>query len=211
MEIQSLSGPSLKIRQTSKYGMVIGINGNQKHFSNAQISRYGFVCDSIQSHTPIVSFSSSGQPSLCDRRLNHELNNPHSYAFPPTVMIPPILDKTRQSRCRIPLIARLWSQRPWFSEVLNLLVSVPIRLPYFPNLVTQAIWKFQQQNLPTLVLHAWDLSSNQIEIKHFHKTLQSLSQDQEEYLLRTSMMQNGSYIPIDVIERLIRSQPLLLS
>ena len=46
----------------------------------------------------------------------------------------------------------------------------------------------------------------QSEIKSFHKTLQTLSPNQDEYLLRKSMIQNGSYTPIGVIERrLIRS------
>ena len=43
-EIQP-SRPSLKIRQASQYGMVLGSNGSQLHFSNAQISQCGFVCN----------------------------------------------------------------------------------------------------------------------------------------------------------------------
>ena len=65
--------------------------------------------------------------------------------------------------------ASLWPKRSWFSEVLQLIVSAPSQLPYFPNLLTQAMGKFQHQNLPTLVLHAWELSSNQLEIKMFSK------------------------------------------
>ena len=111
--------------------------------------------------------------------------------------------KIRQSRCRIVLIAPLWPQRPWLSEVLQLLVSAP-------KLLTQLKGKFQHPNLPLLALHAWELSSNQLEIKSFRKTLQTLSQNQDIYLLRKSVIQNGSYTTIGVIEkRLIRSRPLL--
>ena len=67
---------------------------------------------------------------------------------------------------------------------------------YFPNLLTQAMGKFQHQNLPTVVLQTWELSSNQLERKNFHKTLQILSQDPKEHLLRKSIMQYGSYMPI---------------
>ena len=50
----------------------------------------------------------------------------------------------------------------------------------------------------------------QSEIKSFRKTLETLSQNQDEHLLRKSMIQNGSYTPVGVIERrLIRSRPLL--
>ena len=50
----------------------------------------------------------------------------HAYAFPPIALIPPILTKICESRCRIVLIAPLWPQCPCFSEVLQLLVSDPI-------------------------------------------------------------------------------------
>ena len=52
----------------------------------------------------------------------------HSYAFPPTILIPSVLNKIRQSQCRIVLIAPLWPQQAWFSEVLQLLISAPVHL-----------------------------------------------------------------------------------
>ena len=61
-------------------------------------------------------------------------NHLHAYAFPPTIMIPSVLNKIRQSQCSIVLIAPLWPQQTWFSEVLQLLVSVPVCLPLFPKL-----------------------------------------------------------------------------
>ena len=135
----------------------------------------------------------------------------HANAFPPTILIPSVLAKKRQSQYRIVLIAPLWPQRPWFSEVLQLLVSAPVRLPLFPKPLTQAKGKFQHPNLPLFDLHTWELSNNQTLIKNFRKTLQNLSQNQDEHQLKKSMMQNGLYIPIGVIERrLIQSQPLLL-
>ena len=76
---------------------------------------------------------------------------------------------------------------------------------------TQAKGKFQHRNLPVLKLHAWELSSNHLEIENFRKTLQILSPNQDEHQLRKSMMRNGSYIPVGVLEgRLIWSRPLLL-
>ena len=60
----------------------------------------------------------------------------HAYAFPPTILIPSVLEKIRQYQCRIVLIAPFWPQQLWFSELLKLLVSAPIRLPLFPRLLT---------------------------------------------------------------------------
>ena len=49
-------------------------------------------------------------------------NHIHAYAFPPTILIPSVLNKIRQSQCRIVLTAPLWPQQAWLSEVLQLLV-----------------------------------------------------------------------------------------
>ena len=137
-------------------------------------------------------------------------NSLHAYAFPPTLLILSALNKICQSQCRIVLIAPLWPQQTWFSEVLQLLVSVPGSLPLFPKLLTQGKGKFQHGNLPVLNLHTCELSSNQIEIENFHKTLQILSPNQDEHQLGKSLMRNGSYIPVGVIEeRLMWSRPLV--
>ena len=134
----------------------------------------------------------------------------HAYAFPPTIMILTVLNKIRHSHT-IVLIAPLWPQQTWFSEVLHLLVSAPVCLPLFPDLLTQAKGKFKHQNLPVLNLHTWELSSSQLEIKNFQKTLQILSSNQDKHQLRKSMTRNGSYIPFGVIEgRLVWSRPRLL-
>ena len=68
----NIGRPSLKTRQTSQYRMVLGSIRGESQFSNAQFSQCGFVCYSVQSQTPIVCISSSGQSSLCDRRIINE-------------------------------------------------------------------------------------------------------------------------------------------
>ena len=65
-------------------------------------------------------------------------NSLHASAFPPIILISSILAKICQSQCRIVLIAPFWPQWPWFSELLQLLVSTPIHLPLFPRLLTQS-------------------------------------------------------------------------
>ena len=73
----------------------------------------------------------------------------HAYAFPPTVMIPSVLDKIRHSQCRIVLIAPLWAQQTWFSEELHLLVSAPVRLPLFPKHKQKENFKIKTSQLST--------------------------------------------------------------
>ena len=134
----------------------------------------------------------------------------HAYAFRPTILIPSALEKIRQYQCRIVLIAPFWPQQMWFSELLKLLVSAPIRLPLFSKFSTQSKGRCLHQNLPLLDLHAWELSSNQLEIENFRKTLQISSLNQEENLLRRPTVPNGPSSLIGIVERrLIRSRPLL--
>ena len=195
-------------RQSNQNRVGIGSVDSEFNLPNVQLSRSGSVCDTFHSQTYTLCFPSSGQSSLCDRCIL-QLENLHAYAFPPTIL--PVLNKIRQLQCRIVLIAPLWPQQTWFSEVLQLLVSAPVRLPLCPKLLTKVKWKFQHQNLPALKLHIWELSSNQLEIEYFHKTLQFLSPNQGGHQLRKSVMRNGPHIPVgDIERRLIWSRSLLL-
>ena len=58
-QIQYIGRPSFEIGQTSQNRMGFGLIIDQFHFPNAQLSQCGFVCDTIQSQTPIVCISSS--------------------------------------------------------------------------------------------------------------------------------------------------------
>ena len=88
----------------------------------------------------------------------------YAYAFPPSILIPAVLDKIRQHECRIVLIAPFWPQRQWFSELLQLLVSGPIRLPLFPRFLTQSKGRFSHQNLPVPDLHGWEIKQSDKKI-----------------------------------------------
>ena len=210
-QIQCFVRPPIENGQTSQNRMGNRSISRELNFPNVQFPQCGSVCDSLQSQISIVCFSRSGQTCLSDRRFFCVLEPTSCLCISSNNIDSFVLAKKCQSQCRIVLIAPLWPQRPGFSEVLQLLVSAPVRLPLFPKLLTQAKGKFQHPNLLLLNLHAWELSNNQSLIKIFCKTLQILSQNQDEPQLRKSMMQNGLYVPTGVIERrLIQSRPLLL-
>ena len=149
--------------------MGFGSIGTELRLPNAQLPQCGFVCNTIQSQTPIVCISSSGQSCLSDGRFVNGLELSSCICIPTDNSDTICTTKIQQSQCRIVLIAPLWPQCLWFSEVLQLLVSAPIHLPLFPKLLSQAKGKFQHPNLPLLALHAWELSNNQLEIKSFCK------------------------------------------
>ena len=61
-----------------------------------------------------------------------------AYAFPPFVMISQVLAKVRASQGQeLTLIAPFWPQRPWFPELLELLILPPLPLPSRWDLLRQ--------------------------------------------------------------------------
>ena len=208
-QIQHSCRPPLKTRQDR---MGSGSNSCEFSIPDAQLPK-AFVdlfATRFNHRLPLYVSPVQDYKALAIDALSMDWNHLHAYAFPPFILIPAVLEKIRQHQCRIVLIAPFWPQQQWFSELLLLLVSAPIRLPLIPRLLTQSKGRFVHQNLPILDLHAWELSNNQSEIRNFHTTLQILSPDQEEHLHKKSTMQNGPSSLIGVIQKkLIRSWPLL--
>ena len=86
------------------------------------------------------------------------------YAFPPFAMIGQVLAKVRASQgLELTLIAPLWPQRPWFPELLELLILPPLTLPSRWDLLRQPHVSRFHQNLSMLRLHAWRLSGDSRE------------------------------------------------
>ena len=83
------------------------------------------------------------------------------YAFPPYALIPVVLKKLRPSSgVLLTMIAPYWPQRPWFPELLELVVDGPLALPLDRNLLSQPHVHRQHLGLSRLALHAWRLSSD---------------------------------------------------
>ena len=84
-----------------------------------------------------------------------------AYAFPPYALIPAILKKLRSSSgVLLTIIAPYWPQRPWFPELLELVVDGPVALPLDRDLLSQPHVHRQHLGLSRLALHAWRLSSD---------------------------------------------------
>ena len=115
------------------------------------------------------------QKALSIDALSMDWNRIHAYAFPPFHLIPAVINKIRLSQCKIVLIAPLWPDRPWFPELLSLLVSPPVSLPVIPNLLAQLKGRILHQNPGHLQLHALELSNNHFEIDNFQAMLRSTS------------------------------------
>ena len=86
------------------------------------------------------------QKALSIDAISMDWNRIHAYAFPPFHLIQTVINKVRISQCKIVLIAPLWPNKPWFPELLSLLVSPPVSLPVMPNLLAQLKGRILHQN-----------------------------------------------------------------
>ena len=149
------------------------------------------------------------QQALSIDALKMDWNCIHAYAFPPFYLIPAVVNKVLPSQCKILLIVALWPDRPWFPELLLLLVSPPVSLPVTPKLLTQIKGRITHQNLGHLQLHSWELSNNRLEIDNFRVRLQTMSPRLDKSLPSRFMMRNGRSTVVGHLNgRPILSRPL---
>ena len=77
-----------------------------------------------------------------------------AYAYPPTALIPRVLQHFRLYHCKLILIAPWWPNRGWFPDLLELANPNPIRLPLRRDLLVHPRSRQFHQNLEIRILHA---------------------------------------------------------
>ena len=83
-------------------------------------------------------------------------NGLQAYAFLPFALIRQVLNKLKACQdMELALIAPFWSQKEWFSNLLNLSVAPPVAQPYRRDLLRQPHFHHLHQNLRVLHLLAW--------------------------------------------------------
>ena len=109
--------------------------------------------------SPMVDLQSAGTDAMLQ-----PWDGLQAYAFPPFSLISWVLAKVRQSRgLELTLVARFWPH-PWFPDLLELLVEVPLSLPRRRDLLKQPLFHHYHQNLPVLQLTAFRISSDPLVI-----------------------------------------------
>ena len=79
-----------------------------------------------------------------------------AYAFPPTALLHQVVTKLLDHGFRrLILIEPGWPNMPWFWDLVNMSVQIPLLLPQVSNLITQPFNKCPHRDLPNLNLHAW--------------------------------------------------------
>ena len=118
-----------------------------------------------------------------------------AYAFPSTALLPQVVAKLLDHGCcRIILIAPGWPNMPWFWDLVNMSVHIPLLLPQVANLLTQPFNLCPHKDLLNLNLHAWLLeprpSSKQVSLQKWQQELRLL----KDALPEPSISQSGPFL-----------------
>ena len=97
------------------------------------------------------------------------------YAYPPTALLPKVVEKVYNEQCHLILIAPGWPGMPWFWDLVKLSREEPLSLPLIPRLLKQpTAWVFHDSP-DHLNLHAWSLglrhSEEQASLKQWQREL----------------------------------------
>ena len=103
----------------------------------------------------------AGPQALAVDALVQSWDNLQAYAFPPFALLQRVLSKVCGSHnLELTLIAPFWPLRPWFADLLDLLVEVPVLLPFRRDLLRQPHFHHFHGNLRALALTGFRIASD---------------------------------------------------
>ena len=95
--------------------------------------------------------------------------NLHFYAYPPTKLLPQVIQKIKTETCQGIIIAPNWPKQSWYANLLSISQEDPIKLPQVRRLLKQPHLNVFHQHLQFLNLHAWKVSSHNLKNRAFPK------------------------------------------
>lgn len=156
------------------------------------------VCNCRKQEVTSLLFSVSGHESLSSNCFNNQLERDVCLCISTPILVPKVLHKLREDTSVVLLIAPMWPRQSWYPQILDLLIDIPVKLPLWPDLLSQNQNQIFHQNLETLNLVAWKLSNCGTSQKDFLKKLQKLWQLPERLLHTQFMMKDSEYITVGV-------------
>ncbi len=124
--------------------------------------------------------------------LAHDWPNLLLYAFPPITLIPHVIRRIREQKHKVILVAPLWRNQHWFSELSQLLTAAPWPIPLRRDLLSQANRTMWHPRPELWALHLWPLGGcSQTSPRAFKTESFRL----EPHLQDTSMPLNGLFLP----------------
>ena len=141
-------------------------------------------------------YSGAGEVSVDS--LSADWHHLFGYAFPPTVLIPRVLNKLVRDKATIILIAPRWPERVWYSTLLHLSVHPPVQLLERPDLLSQ-LGQFHPQ--PSMFkLMAWKLSGVSLLATGFRKRLSLSWREPWHHFPLKSTTDNGVTLSAGVVD-----------
>lgn len=122
------------------------------------------------------------------------------YAYSPLCLIPKVLQHIRQNNCQVILIAPFCPRRRCYTELLQLLVAVPLNLPNCPQLLLQPNTKIFHPNVEEQQLTAWLLSTEASKKRAFLKTLEPDLQQVRGQAPKKIMLANSNNLIAGVVQ-----------
>ncbi len=92
--------------------------------------------------------------------LAHNWPNLLLYAFPPITLLPQVIRHVREQGHKVLLVAPLWRNQPWLSELTQLLTAAPWPVPLRRDLLSQANGTIWHPRPELWALHLWLLDGS---------------------------------------------------
>ncbi len=97
---------------------------------------------------------------LFERQLAHDWPNLLLYAFPPIALLPQVVRRVREQGHKVLLVAPLWRNQPWLSELTQLLTAASWPVPLRRDLLSQANGTKWHPRPELWALYIWPLNGS---------------------------------------------------
>ncbi len=126
------------------------VQKNWKFFGKAEVDLFA---SKDNSHCPI--YYSKDRDALA-----HDWPNLLLYAFPPIALLPQVVRRVREQGHKVLLVAPLWRNQPWLSELTQLLTAAPWPVPLRRDLLSQANGTIWHPRPELWALYIWPLNGS---------------------------------------------------
>ena len=92
--------------------------------------------------------------------LSQDWPNRLLYAFPPVPLIPQVIRRVRDQRCRVLLVAPFWENQHWIADLSQMLTAAPWPVPLRRDLLSQADGTIWHPHPEKWSLHIWSLDGS---------------------------------------------------